>query len=254
MYNHAYINSFIFNKVTYKNYHHGNFSTGIKHNYIMHLKRGRARILFSEGSIDLFEGEIALIPKGTKYNTYLFGEPEIEFYSYAYLNYPGNIIKNFAPQKIEVNDKIENFSEELINSTESGCHTLGIFFFLLDELLKNVKTSHINRNKLILENAMNYMILNPSAKMSEVAKHANISESGLYLLFKNLSDTTPAKFKLQAKLERALNYILTTDLPIEEISSLCNFSSPSYFRKNFYKAYHKTPREMRKSNIAGNIL
>ena len=107
-------------------------------------------------------------------------------------------------------------------------------------------------NQVLLENAMNYMILNPNCKMSDVADHCHISEPGLYLVFKNTGDTTPAKFKMQVKLERALNYILSTDLPIEEISSICGFSSSSYFRKNFYSAYKKTPREMRKSDIANN--
>lgn len=254
MYNYAYINSFIFNKVVYSNYHHGNLSTGIKHNYIMHLKKGNAQIVSENCILELSEGEIALIPRGTKYNTYLHGNPEIEFYSYAYLNYPGNITKKFQPQKIPTTKKISELSEKLINSADLGCRTIGLFFLLLDELLKNVKTSHSDRNQLVLENAMNYMILNPSCKISDVAKHCNISEPGLYLLFKNAGDTTPAKFKMQVKLERALNYILTTDLPIEEISYICDFSSPSYFRKNFYKAYQKTPREMRKSDIANKIL
>lgn len=254
MYSYAYVNSFIFNKVVYSNYHHGNLSTGVKHNYIMHLKKGKAKIISEDRTIELFEGEIALIPKGTKYNTYLYGTPEIEFYSYAYLNYPGNIIKNFTPQKIKTTNKIIELSEKLINSSDSSCRNLGIFFLLLDELLKNISENNSNRNQVIMENAMNYMILNPNCKMSDVAKHCNISEPGLYLLFKNFGDTTPAKFKMQVKLERALNYILTTDLPIEEISAMCDFSSPSYFRKNFYKAYQKTPREMRKSNITNNIL
>ena len=254
MSNYTYINSFIFDKVTYNDYHHGNLSSGVHHNYIMHLKKGKAEIVSENSTLRLLEGEIALIPKGTKYNTYLYGTPEIEFYSYAFLNYPGNIIKSFAPQKIEVTPKITELSEKLIDSSESGCRTLGIFFLLLDELLKGVKTSHSNKQHQILENAMNYMITHPDCNASDVAKHCNISESALYLLFKKTGDTTPAKFKMKVKLERALNYILTTDLSIEEISTICDFSSASYFRKNFYKAYQKTPREMRKSNIMDNIF
>lgn len=254
MQNFTYLNSFIFNKVAYNNYHHGNLSTGIKHNYIMHLKKGNAKIVSESCTLELSEGEIALIPRGTKYNTYLYGLPEIEFYSYAYLNYPGNITKTFPPQKIEVTKKISELSEKLICANDSSCRTLGLFFLLLDELLKNVKTSHSEKNQVLLENAMNYMILNPNCKMSDVADHCHISEPGLYLVFKNTGDITPAKFKMQVKLERALNYILSTDLPIEEISSICGFSSSSYFRKNFYSAYKKTPREMRKSDIANKIL
>ena len=254
MSNYTNINSFIFDKVTYSDYHHGNLSYGVRHNCIMHLKKGEAEIVSENSTLRLLEGEIALIPKGTKYNTYLYGSPEIEFYSYAFLNYPGTIIKSFAPQKIETTPKIAELSEKLIDCEASGCRTLGIFFLLLDELLKGVKTSHSDKQQQMLENAMNYMITHPDCKVSDVAKHCNISEPSLYLLFQKTGDTTPAKFKMKVKLERALNYILTTDLSMEEISTLCHFSSPSYFRKNFCKAYQKTPSEMRKSNVMDSIL
>ena len=54
---------------------------------------------------------------------------------------------------------------------------------------------------------------------------------------------------MKVKLERSVNYLIYTDLSIEEISDICGFSSASYFRKNFYKAYKMTPREMRKSGV-----
>ena len=93
---------------------------------------------------------------------------------------------------------------------------------------------------------MNYMRLNPQDSIPSVAKACNLSVSALYLLFSNHMNCTPSEFKLNAKLEQAMHYLITTDIPIEEISDRCGFSSSSYFRKKFTKKYNCSPREARK--------
>lgn len=254
MYRSSFINSFIFDKVTYTKYHHGNMSSGVRHHYIMYLKKGSAKIVSESNTLSLKEGEIALIPRGSKYNTYLWGEPEIEFYSLGYLNFPNNITKTYLLQKVNPTPKILKLIENLIIENSTSCKALGFFFLLLDEILNAAKPpSHMDKNRVLLENAMNYIIMHPDSKMPEVAKSCKISEPALYLLFKNYSDTTPAKFRMNIQLERACNYLLTSDLPIEIISEMCGFSSASYFRKNFFKTYHKTPRDFRKEQISDNL-
>ena len=52
----------------------------------------------------------------------------------------------------------------------------------------------------------------------------------------------------QIIIEKATILLVTTDMPVEEISRQLQFSSCSYFRKIFKKHTNMTPREMRKSN------
>lgn len=250
MYRFSFINSFIFDKVTYSKYHHGNLSSGVKHHYIMYLKKGSAKIISENNTLLFKQGDIGLIPRGTKYNTHLWGTPEIEFYSFGYLNFPNNITKTYSPQKIDSTPRILELIEKLTVANSTSCRALGIFFLLLDEILNVAKPpSHMDKNQVVLENAMNHIIMNPDCKMVDVAKACHISEPALYLLFRNYSDTTPAKFRMNIILEKACNYLLTTDLSIEKISEICGFSSASYFRKNFYKVYQKTPREFRNEQM-----
>lgn len=245
MYNYACIDSFIFDRVTYDSYHHGNLMGGLTHNAIMHLKKGTAKIETADKVIELKEGEAAIIPKGTRYNAYLCGSPEIEFYSYLFLNCPDNI-ENVPLQRLIPGERAAELSDELMSSDKSGSRALGLFFLFLDELLEKVEFSPLGTNHPVLEKATRYMILNPSCRISDVAEHCNMSESGLYLLFKNTAATTPAKLKMQLQLQKAYNYLAATDIPVEEVSDICGFSSSSYFRKNFKNFFQKTPSQVRK--------
>lgn len=247
MNNFSFINSFVFKEVKYTNYHHGDFSHGIKHNYIMYLKEGNAKIFTANKMIEINAGDLLYIPRGLKYHIHMQGTPEIIFYSYAYLHYPGNIIKTYRIQKFEKTLKIMDMLEILTSNNLTNFYALGTFYLLLDVLHQQMESTSTNPNHMILETAMNYIIMNPNCHIPDVAKHCCISEAGLYNLFKKETNTTPAQFKLMAKLEKAFHYIVSTDIPIEEISELCGFSSPSYFRKNFYKTYQKTPSKLRQS-------
>ena len=52
----------------------------------------------------------------------------------------------------------------------------------------------------------------------------------------------------EVQFSKAVELLITTDMQVEEISSLLNFSSTSYFRKVLYKHTGKTPREIRRTS------
>ena len=245
----SFINSFVFKEVTYTGQHHSNFPNGANHNYLMYLKKGTATIYFENKSIEITSDDLLYIPRGLKYRVYMEGFPEILFYSLAYLNFPNNVLQTNYAIKIERTDEIMNLLNVLTSDNLSDCKMLGIFYLLLDKLQEQTKDHNTIIHHVTLEKAMNYVIINPHCNIPDIAKYCCISEAELYKLFKKYTNTTPAQFKLKVKLEKAVHYIISTDIPIEDISDLCGFSSPSYFRKNFYKRYLTTPSEMRKNLI-----
>jgi len=251
MYDFTYTNtgSFVFKEVNYTDYHCSTFPRGADHHYLMYMEKGSARITSQDTSIELKEKELLFIPRKTIYNTALYGSPDIKFYSFAFLNYPSNAVKRYKLQKIKFTERMKNYLYNLLLDTCSDCGVLGSFYFLLEEVFKSLEiVSSDDKNQQILKNAMNFMYTHPNCNVEDVAQFCNISEPGLYKLFNSSSETTPAKFKLKVKLESAVNYLVSTDIPIEEICDLCNFSSSSYFRKVFYKAYKTTPSAMRKES------
>ena len=65
---------------------------------------------------------------------------------------------------------------------------------------------------------------------------------------KRYFDKTPSKYISDLRLGYAYNLLTTTNLSVTEIFYLCGFNSPSYFYKNFFDKYKKTPLEIRQES------
>ena len=246
--NYTFTNSFGLKEFKFSSYQANDLRHGIRYNFIAYLVSGYAKFSFENLEIKLNPGEIIFIPRGQKYFSHWRGDPTLSYKVFYFSNYPSTIKQQPQPQKIVSTDKILDYINSFSSKKIMDCHMLGIFFLMLDEIFNTMTYYDLSNNHTILNNAMNYLTLNPSSTISNAAKHCGVSESKLYSLFKN-TDTTPAKYKLNSKLEQALNYLLTTDIPIETISDTCGFSSSSYFRKKFFQRYNTTPSKARKTPL-----
>lgn len=244
--NAMFINSFSFRSVNLTKSHHANFVSGLNHNYITHLINGTAKLVCEEKNITLNPGDMAFIPRGLKYHSHWYGNPEISFNAYSFLNFPDNLSPVFNLQKLETTPEIIKSLSEVPLDNTMDFYSVGKFFLFLDLVYKQIKKSCSDNDQKLLKKAMDYIILHPDSDVPVIAKHCFISETKLYELFK-LTNTTPSKFKMSVKLEKAVNLLVSTDKKIEDISQICGFSSTSYFRKNFFKAYAMTPKEIRNS-------
>lgn len=248
MRNQMYINSFSFRSVTFTDSHHAHFVAGVKHNYVTHLIKGIAKLVSEHETIYLNPGDIVYIPRGLKYHSNWYGTPEISYRAYSYLNTPDNIPQPFKLQKISSTPETIELLSEVPLDDAIDFYSVGKFYLFLDHIYKTLEKDGSRTNQKLLKKAMDFIVMNPESPASEIAKACTIGETKLYELFKT-ANTTPSQFKMNVKLERAVNYLISTDKSIEEISQICGFSSSSYFRKNFYKMYNVTPREMRKNYI-----
>lgn len=249
----TYLNHFSFHEVQYDTYHQSTFTMPARYNFIMYLQKGVANIIAEGETIVLNEGDVLYIPRGAKYSVKLYGKPNILFGSYAYLNHQESDGKTYKTQKVNCTPRMAELICKVSEINGIDSESIGYFYLFLHELYKILTPSFNDGKQDALDRAMNFIIRKPDAKISEVAAHCHLSESSLYALFSERAQGTPAHFKLLVKLERAVNYLISTDIPIEEISGLCGFSSSSYFRKKLYGIYKKTPSQIRK-NGDGKIL
>ena len=241
------VNSFTFKTVHYSKYHENNFSAGIRHNYLMYLKSGSGKICTQTETIDMSEGDLLYIPCKTKYSVKLYGNPDICFNSYGFLDYPGSIMRKYVLHKVNVDNKISNYIDIIEKKDVSYCFVLGYFYLLLDEIMKKAKPEITNKDSALVEKAINLISEHQNSSISDIAKKCNVSEKKLYALFEKHTGMTPAKLRLKVKLERSVHLLISTDASIEEISQVCGFSSYSYFRKKFCDVYQMTPSQMRKN-------
>jgi len=97
--------------------------------------------------------------------------------------------------------------------------------------------------------AMKYMRqnLHRSLRMEDVAAQSDIGYSKFRKIFKEYTGFSPAQYFLHLKMERAKDYLLSTNLSCKEISYRLGFDSASYFNKMFRFYLGQSPIEYRKS-------
>lgn len=242
-----FCNGFLFNIFRFQKYHFTDLSkTPVPRHYFGCLIKGSAIIKSQQQELHLHAGEIFYIPKGLYYQSRWFGE-EIEFYSFGFEIAPTT--QSFLLQKVVCSESAKVLFAELcqeIPFTEKGIGKLYRFFGEVSDGMEKAKNKHINPT---LEKAVAYISANPNAKISDVAYHCRISESGLYALFKRQTGKTPNDFRLEILCEKAVGLLSTTNQSVQQISDAAGFSSTSYFRKVLRKYCGKTPLQIRKESL-----
>lgn len=244
-----FFESFQFNIYTPARYRLTDYSKRpIPRHYFGCLVRGTAIIKSEKTELSLKPGEIFYIPKGLTYQSQWFGDEEkkIEFYSFGFGFSPTD--KSFALQKIAPNAKAEELFSQLcreVPATEKGIGLLYHFFGEVCRDMKQAEKKHINPT---IDLARKYMSEHTDAKISDVARHCSISQSGIYLLFKQNLNRTPNEVRLEIICDKAVELLSTTSLSVQEISDRLGFSSTSYFRKTLKAYTGKAPLEIRRES------
>ncbi|MEO3414521.1 GlxA family transcriptional regulator [Roseovarius sp. CAU 1744] len=85
---------------------------------------------------------------------------------------------------------------------------------------------------------------------SEVAREVGLSTRQLERLFARYLNTSPKKYYMGLRLEKARNLLMQTELSLMEICVLCGFRAPSHFSKTYRKAFGVAPsRDTRGSSL-----
>lgn len=80
-----------------------------------------------------------------------------------------------------------------------------------------------------------------------IAASANISESACLRCFRQVIDSTPIRYLMQYRIEKASDLLKYSNEYSNEIAILCGFSDISYFSKCFRETKGCTPLEFRKT-------
>ncbi len=245
--------SFIFAEISRKGNWHTDNSRGIPCNYIGRMLSGRAEIVSSEdGTLELFPGDVFYFPFGLKYHSYWYAEERnVAFESYRFDFYPSDLGKRFCLQKLYPDDEQLAVLDLLSSDKTVTPLSVGRLFEFFGSLIPSMMTSAPDSRARLFEAAKEYISKNMHFKVPELARHINMSESGVYAFFRTFG-TTPIEVKNLMLSERALTLLSSTDLSVEEICGKLGLSSTAYFRKVLRATVGKSPTEIRrdaKSNV-----
>lgn len=102
----------------------------------------------------------------------------------------------------------------------------------------------------VLINMTEQMLKNPNYLQIGIAAMTTLSsysESQLGRLTKKYYNASPHEYLKHLRLEKAWQYILQTDLSLEEISHLCGYNCYGYFTNIFKDKYGLSPAALRKT-------
>lgn len=239
-------NSFFFNTLSFGEFHLTDNRAGITCHYFAYMISGKCKIVTDTQTVQISEGEILYLPNKCRYRSYWYGNPEVKFISLGFNCMPNFENRTYPPQALSSNAETKELFLSFLNIGRLNAADIGRFYTLVGILLPQMCCEDMCRSKEIISLAYNCMLLNPFAKIPEIARQCSISEAAVYAAFQKSSDITPNEMRNNILLEKAKDLLVTTDKTIENISEQLGYSSAAYFRKKFKQYFKITPRQMRK--------
>lgn len=245
MNNTIFSNGFGFYRYTFTRYHYTDNRSGTQHHFFAYMKRGRARLVGEDACLEVAAGDVFYIPSGYRYESYWYGEPDIEFLSLRLLYMPCFGGEGYPMQSIAGTAEEIAQMERITHAPITDAH-VGMLYTLVGGLTPRMRRREEGQGLAIVARAREIIAKEPHLNTEAVARQCGVSSSALYAAFARHGDMTPNAWRTHVLCERAREMLITTDRPIEEISRLLGFSSPAYFRKVLHKEYGMAPRELRR--------
>jgi AraC-like DNA-binding protein len=211
------------------------------------MLQGKCKIVSADTEINASAGDFFYIPKGLPYQSYWQDEQDVSFLSLGFPYFPNPDKKNYPLQVIAADDAAIALMKRVPIGIRPSAEGIAALYALLAHLIGRMQDSIPCRSRQIVLHTERLLWENTELSPAELARSAGVCESALYAAFAKLGEGTLHEMKERILFEKAKNLLLTTDTPIEQISSQLNFCSCTYFRKRFKKHFGLSPRDVRKS-------
>lgn len=139
---------------------------------------------------------------------------------------------------------VEKLSSSLLKNDlfDSVCRLCELLSYINSQILRQ------NHKENTIASIKNYLDINFSKciTLDVLSKTFYLHPVYLQRKFKQEYDLSPTEYIIRLRINHAKDYLISTNLSIEEISYKTGFSTPSYFIKVFKKSEHCTPHQYRK--------
>jgi len=89
--------------------------------------------------------------------------------------------------------------------------------------------------------------LDDALSLPELAQALSMSKAQFVRLFRNAAGTSPHRYVMRKRVERARHLLLTTDLPLAEVAADAGFANQSHLNRLFMRSFGMTPGDARRS-------
>ena len=196
-------------------------------------------------------GDVLYLSEGAVYKMEIFSR-----YDFICVNFFFNsdISRRSDVFKPRDTAKCENLFFKLWNggSAPSLADKMSIVYKIYATLLSSKKAAYVkgdSREKILEAVSLMTSDTAESISVTELAKKAEMSEVYFRRLFRSVTGSSPAKYMINYRVERAKELLIEDYLTLEEISERCGFSSISYFCRIFKETTGMTPGEFRRAFV-----
>ncbi|HPS52301.1 MAG TPA: AraC family transcriptional regulator [Phycisphaerae bacterium] len=233
---------------------------------ILHIHKGKVKLIFENISFDAGEGDILLVPPKTLHRDSFDIDKGVEilFCSFSwvlskqYLNIVN--IEKVNSTKLKCRNQLGSIFSNIIMDLHGGTEfdmlltrsrILTILLTILRETVVSQSPatdkkdiSHIRRMK-IFKQAMDYLNMNYAkcVSLDEIADSINISPYYLSHIFSEESGLTLFSYLTNLRMNKAGEFLKSGKLTISEIAYKVGYENANYFSKVFRKHFNCSPTD-----------
>ena len=265
----AIINSLYITDIGYypkAEFHYRERQTGSDQHILIYCMEGCGKARVSHDEFEVQPGEYIVIPaKASHY----YSADEDNPWTIYWLHFKGtnaNDIIDFFQKKnsgykgyISYNDQSISFFNEMYGQLERG--------YSMDNLLYSnmclwhyfstfmFNDKYISQGSALKKDEIDNVIdflrsnINQALTIDQIAASVNLSISHFSYLFKKKTGFTAIEYFNHLKIQKACQYILFSNMRINEIALELGFNDPSYFTRLFTKTMNVSPNQYREKRV-----
>ena len=227
----------------------------IEDSKLFFITEGEVIIKTKEGEVLCREGDMVLIPSGTKHDYYLSGAGFATKYWFHFSveNEAGSIFDRYEiPFKTavspEMKEHVKNLFEAVVTHERKGGFSyfgkLGAMLELVEFYMQSSGAEKKEKEKDELECAVRYISENLSSDitLAEIASVACLSPNYFVRKFKAKFGVSPLKYVAMMRMERAKTLLRDKSLSVTEVMTSVGFCDSAHFSKAFKAFAGYSPR------------
>lgn len=247
-------------------FHYRERPEGCEQNILIYCMKGEGFVQLEGKKRPVKKDSLFVIPNGIPHS---YGSDDKNPWSIFWVHFSGYNSKNYIRHTSLENpivkcpmdklSKIRFLFEDIFNILDKGfnnesmvyvsqviANLLGIFFFHNQGYKLGLKDINIH-----IEESIQYMTyhLDKPLTLNQLSVQANLSPTHYSYLFKKRTGFSPIEYFIRLKIQKACQYLDTTDFSINKIAGILGFQDPYYFSRVFRKIMQQSPslyREVQK--------
>lgn len=230
-------------------------ATGRTNDALIYVLRGAYRFSSETGTeLTCGEGQMMFLPRGSIYrhtNCIRPSEMYVAYFSIRETEEVRSLLADADISLISVHDpksfeeRFRRLNELFFSGSASVSEVKAMLYRIIGKLAGEERFRNLSEWELdYIKPALECLSKGNFGSMTvhELAEKCCLSEYSFRELFKKYTGTSPKKYMINQKLDKADILLENTDIPIRAISELCDFESPQYFYRVYKAVRGKTPR------------